>query len=269
VIGDGARAGRPGELAKVAETRAIIERVDWDCEISTNLSDENLGCKRRMSSGIDWVFDLVEEAIILEDDCLPHSSFFRFCEELLRRYRQDPRISQINGVNFQSGYRINSDSYYFSKYSHIWGWASWRDRWQNDYDVEMKQWPRIRDTGRVADWVCSSAEEKYWTNIFDKVYQGEVDTWDYQWFFALLMHGRLSILPNVNLVSNIGFGPHATHTTKVGALSNLQVDEMHFPLSHPQEMFACRTLDRRFFDRFSNDPVHRRVITRLAQLLHS
>jgi hypothetical protein len=249
VVGDGPRASRVGEADKVAATRAIIDRVDWDCEVLTNFSDVNLGCKRRVSSGIDWVFEQVEEAIILEDDCLPHPTFFRFCEELLVRYRHDQRISQINGVNFQSGYRINSDSYYFSKFSHIWGWASWRDRWQSDYDVEMRNWPRIRDEGRVADWVCSQAEQDYWTNIFEKAYQGKVDTWDYQWSFAVLLHGRLSILPNVNLISNIGFGPDATHTTSSGVLANMPVEKMEFPLRHSDGLFACQSLDRRFFNR--------------------
>lgn len=267
VVADGPRADRDGEAEKAATTRAIIDRVDWDCEVLTNYSDINLGCKRRVSSGIDWVFEQVEEAIILEDDCLPHPSFFRFCEELLMRYRHDQRISQINGVNFQSGYRINDDSYYFSKNSHIWGWASWRDRWQNDYDVEMKRWPRIRDQGRMADWFYSPAEKTSWTNIFEKVYQGEVDTWDYQWSFAVLLHGRLSILPNVNLISNIGFGPDATHTIVAGALSNLQVDEMHFPLNHPEGIFASHALDRRFFKEFSMPSLPRRVKNKLVKIL--
>ncbi len=267
VVGDGARAGRPGEAEKVAATRAIIERVDWDCEVMTNFSETNLGCRRRMSSGIDWVFDQVEQAIILEDDCLPDPSFFRFCDELLDFYRPDQRIGQITGVNFQFGHRINGDSYYFSKYGHIWGWATWRDRWKNHYDVDMKAWPELRDGGGLSDLMGGPAEEKYWTAVFERTYQGKIDTWDYQWVFACMLYGRLAVLPNSNLVSNIGFGPAATHTSGSGELSNLGTSPMQFPLRHPRGVFQCRTLDSRYFKRFLGVPLYRRIEKRFRDLV--
>lgn len=269
VVGDGPRASRVGEADRVAATRAIIDRVDWVCEVLTNFSEINLGCKRRVSSGIDWVFDQVEEAIILEDDCLPHPTFFRFCEELLGRYRHDQRISQINGINFQFGHRINNDSYYFSNNCHIWGWASWRDRWQNNYDVDMKSWPQIRDEGRLADWVCSQAEQDYWGRIFEQGYQGKVDTWDYQWDFACRLNGQVAVLPNRNLISNIGFGQNATHTTGGSVLSNMQEEEMQFPLRHPEWVFAAKTLDRRFFNQFCETTLYQRVKAKLRQFVRS
>src|SRR5512139_3287315 len=139
VVADGPRANRSGEAEKCAATRAIIDRVDWDCEVLTNFSDTNLGCKNRVSSGIDWVFEQVPEAIILEDDCLPHPTFFRFCEELLERYRDDERIGMISGDNFQLGQKRTDASYYFSRYNHIWGWASWRRAWRH-YDREASAW---------------------------------------------------------------------------------------------------------------------------------
>src|SRR3989344_7840291 len=137
VVADGPRANRPGEAELCAAARAVIEKVDWDCEVVTHFSEVNLGCKCRMSSGVDWVFQTVPEAILLEDDCLPHPSFFRFCEEMLEGYRNDERISMIGGTNFQKGRERSPDSYYFSRYTHIWGWASWRRAWQKIYDVEM------------------------------------------------------------------------------------------------------------------------------------
>lgn len=266
VVGDGARAGRPGEQEKVAATRAIIERVNWDCEILTNFSETNLGCKRRMSSGIDWIFEQVEQAIILEDDCLPDLSFFRFCEELLEFYRLDQRISQINGVNFQLGHRINHDSYYYSKYCHIWGWATWRDRWKSQYDVDMKQWPQIRDGGRVADMVGGSAEAKYWAAVFERTFQDRIDTWDYQWVFACMLQGRLAIMPNANMITNIGFGPAATHTSGSGELSNLRSEPMEFPIRHPLGVYQCRNLDQRYFKRFLGVPLYRRIKNRMLHL---
>ena len=83
VVADGPRNDRPGEAELCAQTRAIIDQVDWDCEVLTHYADKNMGCKKRIASGIDWVFTQVEEAIILEDDCLPEASFFQFCEENL------------------------------------------------------------------------------------------------------------------------------------------------------------------------------------------
>lgn len=161
VVGDGARANRNVEVAKVAACRAIIERVDWPCEVLTNFSEINLGCKVRVSSGLDWVFEQVEEAIILEDDCLPDPTFFRFCQEMLARYRDDQRIGMISGDNLQFGRRQNDESYYFTKYVHIWGWATWRDRWRDSYDVNLKKWPSIRDQGRILDIVTYPFQGNY------------------------------------------------------------------------------------------------------------
>jgi len=236
VIGDGSRTDRPGEEDRVADAREIIKRVDWDCEVITNYSDVNLGCKHRVSSGIDWIFEQVEEAIILEDDCLPDPSFFRFCQEMLERYRHDHRVGLISGDNFQFGNRRNDDSYYFSNYVHIWGWASWRDRWAGSYDVKIANWPRIRDEGWLVDMVGNKKEASYWQGIFERVYRGEIDTWDYQWVFANWIEGRLSITPAANLISNIGFGENSTHTKANSVFSEMEVEEISFPLNHPSYM---------------------------------
>ena len=244
LVSDGPRANRHGEAEKVAATRAIIQLVDWECEVLTNFSDVNLGCKKRVSSGIDWVFEQVAEAIILEDDCLPDQTFFRYCEEMLGRYRHDQRIGMISGDNFQFGRRYGGHSYYFSKYVHIWGWATWRDRWVGSYDVTMAKWPRVRDEGGMADMVGDMRETVYWSKIFERAYGGGIDTWDYQWVFANWVNGRLSIVPAVNLISNIGFGLNATHTTGASELENLQITPIKFPLSHPIGVFKSLQADR-------------------------
>jgi len=266
VVGDGARTDRAGEAEKVAGARAIIDRVDWDCEVLTNFSEVNLGCKRRVSSGIDWVFEQVEDAIILEDDCLPHPTFFRFCEELLALYRDDQRIGMISGDNFQFGHTINDDSYYFSNINHIWGWATWRSRWQHDYDVSMKHWPLIRDEKRMFDWYGSKVEQNSWEHIFADVYQGKIDTWDYQWNFGSRINGRLAAMPNVNLISNIGFGAGATHTTGGSKLADMAVEAIKFPLCHPETIFASLTLDQRYFSAFSKASFFYRIKLRLHHL---
>lgn len=251
VVGDGPRDSRPGEAEKVDATRAIMSRVDWPCEVLTNFSDINLGCKKRVSSGLDWVFEQVPEAIILEDDCLPHPTFFQFCEELLICYRDDQRIGMISGDNFQFGHRLNDDSYYFSNINHIWGWASWRSRWQHDYDVTIQHWPIIRDEGRIKDWYGSKVMQDTFHKTFENVYKGTIDTWDYQWNFGSRLNGRIAIMPHVNLISNIGFGAEATHTTGGSRLANITVAAMQFPLKHPDAICASVTLDQRFFSNFN------------------
>ena len=264
VIGDGPRTGRPGEAEKVTATRAIIQRVDWDCKVLTNFSEVNLGCKKRVSSGIDWVFEQVEEAIILEDDCLPDITFFRFCQEMLERYRGDQRIGMISGDNFQFGRRYGDDSYYFSKYVHIWGWATWRDRWVGSYDASMAKWTRIRDEGTIADIVGDMHEAVYWGTIFERVHRGGIDTWDYQWVFANWVNGRLSVVPAVNLISNIGFGVNATHTTGVSELENLPITPIKFPLSHPIGVFKSLRADRFSEKKCFKASLWRRICNKVA-----
>lgn len=232
VVADGPRADRVGEAEKCAAARAIINQVNWKCEVFTNFSDENLGCKQRVSSGIDWIFEQVEEAIILEDDCLPHPTFFRFCQEMLERYRYDSRIGMISGDNFQFGRIHNDASYYFSHYGHIWGWASWRRAWSN-YNRDAALWPEFRDGNYLDGLVTGRSEYRYWFRAFQSVYDGKIDTWDYQWALSLWGQGMLSILPNVNLISNIGFEPTATHTRGSSIYANLSTVAMGFPLRHP------------------------------------
>lgn len=237
IIGDGPRIDKVGERNTVESTREIIQQVDWDCEVITNYSNVNLGCKKRISSGLDWVFKQVEEAIILEDDCLPEPTFFRFCQEMLEHYRHNKRISMISGSNFSSSYTRTDRSYHFSKYSMIWGWASWRDRWAESYDVNLLDWPRIRDEKRLADMLGNKREVRYWRKIFERLYCGEIDSWAYQWGFANLLGKRMSIVPKVNLISNIGCGENATHTTNSESrLANLERNPISFPVIHPNDI---------------------------------
>jgi hypothetical protein len=241
VIADGPRPDHPTDKEKCAETRAIINEIDWPCEVLTNYSEINLGCKRRVSSGLNWVFSLVDHSIILEDDIIPDQSFFRYCDELLELYANDQRIGAICGANFQKGVTRSSASYYFSAYYHVWGWASWSRAWKH-YDVDMKLWPEIRDTKFLCSLFPNQDCLKYWSSIFDTVYQQKIDTWDYQWVFSCCANSMLSILPNVNLVRNIGMGPNATHTTDVNSpYGKIPVRSMVFPLVHPQ--FVMRNED--------------------------
>jgi hypothetical protein len=267
VVADGPRAGRDGEAARCTEVRAICDNVDWPCQVLRNYADSNLGCRQRVSSGLDWVFETVEEAIILEDDCLPHPTFFTYCQELLERYRDDERVMLISGDNFQPGPPRTPYSYYFSRYPHIWGWASWRRAWRH-YDVNMSLWPTIRDAELLTDLFDDARSVEYWEAILPRVANREIDTWDYQVTFALRCQYGLSVLPRVNLVTNIGFGPEATHTTYQDNIANLKAFPIDLPLSHPPFVIVDSRADsfteRRFY---SKGALHARIIHMTKALL--
>ncbi|SRR5579883_1065705 len=233
VIADGPRADRSEEVEKCAAARALIEQVDWQCEVFKNYSEVNLGCAKRVASGLDWVFSNVEEAIILEDDCVPHPTFFYFCEELLDRYRHDNRIVTISGQNVQFGRKRTEYSYYFSRYNHCWGWATWKRAWQY-FDFDMKLWPEIKEKNLLNDILGDPQALKWWNKTLQYTYDGQINSWAYRWTFACWVQSGISILSNTNLISNIGFGIDATHNTgKSSKYANMPVEEINFPLKHP------------------------------------
>jgi hypothetical protein len=242
VIADGPRTSRPGEAEKCAATRAIIDEVDWDCEVLKNFSETNLGCCLRISSGITWAFELVDKAIILEDDCLPSASFFPYCADLIDRYESDERVMMVSGNNYLFGRTETVDSYYFSRYPQCWGWATWRRAWAK-YDLEMKQWPEIRDRKLFDQYFPKMMERQYWKAIFQHVYDGHVDSWGYRWVYSVWANSGLSVAPARNLVRNIGFSADATHTTSHNAYSSAGAEELDLPLSHPATVLASSDKD--------------------------
>lgn len=242
VVADGPRSNQPDEIEKCAATRAIIERVDWECEVLKNYSDVNLGCKLRVASGLDWVFNTVEKAIILEDDCLPHPTFFRFCEELLDYHQDDERIMTITGNNFQFGRRRSEYSYYFSIHTSIWGWATWRRAWQH-YDVEIKLWPKLRDSHWLENILQDTEAVKCWKKIFQYAYSGYT-AWDYAWTFSCWVQNSLSIVPNINLVSNIDCNPEKNGVVFAGLFGSMPVEAIHFTLQHPPAVIRDAEADK-------------------------
>jgi hypothetical protein len=243
VAADGPRTTRAGEAEQCALTRQVVMAVDWDCKVQTLFRDENLGCKQAVSRAIDWFFEHEEEGIILEDDCLPVPSFFRFCDEMLERYRSDPRVGLVSGDNFQFGREYGSASYYFTRYAHIWGWASWRRAWLH-YDRDARIWPAFRDAGGLQRVFGSRrAEIQHWRAVLDDLYAGKIDTWDHQLNLTLWSQGMVSVVPQRNLIRNIGFGEGATHTKSVSKFADMAVKEMEFPLRHPTSFETCSAAD--------------------------
>lgn len=235
IASDGPRKNINGEIEEVERVRNyILQNINWDCEVKTLFREKNLGCKYAVSDAISWFFKNEEQGIILEDDCLPNESFFWFCEELLEKYKNDFRVWHISGDNFQDNKLRGDGTYYFSQYSHVWGWATWANRWQH-YDVEISSFKSFFENINMRSVYKNKNDQLYWLNIFQNVYDGKIDTWDYQWTYTILINNGLSILPNKNLISNIGFGKNATHTTSSESeFSNIPKFELDRLMIHPE-----------------------------------
>jgi hypothetical protein len=269
VVADGPRPDYPDDPTRCAEARAVIEHVDWPCEVLTNYAETNMGLRHRVASGLDWAFSLADELIVLEDDCVPHPTFFRFCDELLAHYRHDTRIMTISGDNFQYGRRRTRYSYYFSRYNHCWGWASWRRAW-NYFDMDMKLWPEVRDGGWLDDILADPLATAYWKTIFQRNYEDKINSWAYRWTFACWVQSGLTILPNENLISNVGHGEAGTHTKGSSApAANIPALPMAFPLQHPPFVIRDTQADdfsqKNHFQRATRGPLPMRARALLGQ----
>jgi hypothetical protein len=243
VAADGPRANCEGEEEKVKAVRKyVMDNIDWDCEVKTLFRDENLGCKYAVSGAITWFFEHEEMGIILEDDCLPSQSFFWFCEELLDKYKDDQRVMQINGSCLLSNLNLE-ESYFFSKYNHIWGWASWRRAWAK-FSLSIDNFNS--DFMQISGLFNSKNEQRYWYNIFFKYYTGQIDTWDYPWTFSVWKNNGLSANPKNNMILNIGFNKDATHTKGKNRFSKLTMQDLTI-VKHPKEVVANYKLDIKCF----------------------
>jgi hypothetical protein len=246
VSADGPRTGKAGEAERCEETRKIIDGVDWECEVHRNFSNENLGCKKGVVKGISWFFENVEEGIIIEDDCILEDSFFTFAGEMLERYKIDERIMHIGAANFQDGKKRGEASYYYSKFCHVWGWATWRRAWKH-YDVQIKSFDRFKAENKIAKILPDEKMQAHWIKLFQTVYDNALDTWDFQWVYTVWEQGGMSIIPNVNFVSNIGFGEDATHTVdSAHVLAENQTGKLG-EIVHPSEIKQNEEADRYTF----------------------
>ncbi len=245
IAADAPRDAHPGERERSAKVREIATAADWPCEVRILFREKHLGCGVAVSGAIDWFFEQENEGIILEDDCLPDPSFFRFSEELLERYREDQAVMMISGGCPLRVRHAMSYSYFFSQRADTWGWASWKRAWEH-YDRKISSWPELRNT----EWLMRVGHRRkdfreFWTDKFDMVHTGKPDIWDYQWVFSIWLENGLTIVPAKNLVRNIGFGCDATHTKEDGGwIGRLPIETMAFPLKHPPTVKADRAADR-------------------------
>ena len=243
VIGDGPRSDRAGESERVAAVRSLIDRVPWDCEILTNYAPENLGCRRRVMTGLDWVFHHVEEAIILEDDCLPTASFMSYAGELLERYRSDSRIGSVCGSLSVPRIPDIDGDYFFSRYNLFTGWATWRRAWQL-YDDAMTP----LDDGTLAHVLAATFEQArarcYWNWVLRRTQAGVIDSWGYRWMLTCWRNSMLGIFPRRTLIENVGFGGDATNTHRKAWYFHQEIGELGLPLRHPRGVSRRADIDR-------------------------
>lgn len=233
VAADGPRDCRIGESELCAETRNAIDAIDWPCEVFKDYAESNLGCGPRPATAISWVFEHEERAIILEDDCIPDPSFFPFCEELLERFQDDQRIMQICGSNHLGDGLSIAESYFFSNFALCWGWATWKRAWRQ-FDYSMNLWQLYREQEMLKNVLKEDWQLKSMSKKFDKMLQGDDSVWDYRWLFTVWANHGLCIIPNHNLISNVGFGADATHTFVASDTSCMKsVDPIQLPLIHP------------------------------------
>jgi hypothetical protein len=224
------------DINKVAQVRSILSALSSRFTTIQIFRNSNLGCKQNIVSGISEVFQQVDSCIFLEDDTLPSLSFFPYCDQLLERYRDDPTVATVSGTKFFTEYqcRNKNESYFFSRYPQLWGWATWKWKWEKYYDPNLSTWPSIKKQKRIVK-TMPFREEIVWREYWEEVYTNKIDTWDRQLGFAFFENKLLSAIPRVNLVRNIGFGHvDATHTTKRSWQGNLKTGTLNFPLGHPK-----------------------------------
>lgn len=269
ISSDGSRESRINEDEKVKEVRDyLLSNIDWPCDVKTLFREKNLGCKYAVSSAIDWFFKQESMGIILEDDCLPSQSFFFFCQDLLEKYKDDMRVWHISGDNFQDDNIRGEADYYFSRYNHVWGWASWADRWSK-YDVEINSFPLFEQDKQIKNTWSNNKLQKYWLGLFSQVYNNRIDTWDYQWTYTCWLHTGASILPNKNMIKNIGFGEDATHTIdKNSQMSNLKAFDLLFPLKYNEHVVLDDEADKYTTKKmFAKPNICFRLINKISRMI--
>jgi hypothetical protein len=252
IAADGPRPDRPDDDQKCRAARTIAEKVDWDCEVKTLFREDNLGCGKAVSEAITWFFDHVDEGIILEDDTKPAPEFFRFCAEMLEHYRNDDRVMQITGSSFNTRLtKESTDSYFFSDWDYVWGWATWKRAWRH-YDYRMTHYPEVSEK-RYLDGNYTSLYERYYTqHMLQRSYyeNDDVTWWSVQWGFVRRINSGLVIVPTKNMIKNLGFGNEATNTFDGSEWSDIRIEKMEFPLKHPQFVVRDISIDKEVFKKY-------------------
>lgn len=249
LVSDGPRADHPEDAGKIAAVHEYLESsIDWDCEVYKNYAKSNMGCGRRMPTGVSWVFEHEDRAIFLEDDCVADISFYKYAQELLEKYKDNEEVMLISGNN-QIAYLNSIDSSYgFSKQADIWGWASWKRAWDK-YDWDISGWPNNKNNSCFKKYYTTKTRW-FFAAQWDLLYKHGYDAWDYQFTYCLGVNNGYCIIPATNLVTNEGFSTDgSTHTQSMPEWMDQSRSSIEFPLKHPDEVAWSEQYDRDFMKR--------------------
>lgn len=247
LVSDAPRASIPGEKEKVEEVHQYIEsHIDWECQVHKNYASENMGCGKRIYTGITWAFETEEQAIILEDDCVPDPTFFRYCQEMLEHYKDDERILMIGGNNPIEQMHQSEHEYLFSHVPFMWGWATWKRAWDL-YDYRLESWPQNRKNPLIKKAIPVKKAYYLYTTEFDVMHEGKYDdVWDYQFMYAGIINSMYGILPTKSHVKNIGFIEESTHTKDAPEWINHNVSPVTFPIRYRETVEWDRDFDEKY-----------------------
>lgn len=257
LIADGPRRTHPDDPELCQRVRDLLTSAPWPGEVHTRFAPENLGLEASVELGLDWVFAKVDRAIVLEDDCVPEPSFFTYCDELLERYQDNPKVWQIAGDNKSVPRRMfNGCSYDFSTWASVWGWATWADRWHahravfdrdhHDAAERLGMVPRTADAHRtepaipLPEALVTDAALRHFTQVSGEV-NGDLRGWDHHWWVTIMSRGGLSATPAYNIIENDGYGEGATHTRS--DKEPIASEPMPMPIVHPAEVALNRQVE--------------------------
>lgn len=278
LVSDGPRPDRPEEAIACDQCRAIVEHIDWPCQVTRCYAKENMGCRDRIASGIRETFERYETAIFLEDDCLPRLSFFAYCNELLNKYESDEEVAFISGTRFiHLPKPKNKEGYQFCDMPLVWGWASWR-RALVGYDEAIADWEQHKDAIRAkikqaTDTLGQPMSDRIANGIItalNNCYAGTLNTWDHPLAYHFMKQNMKSLLPKQNMITNIGFGPLSTHSGKISTQAALRSSDIALPLTHPattdiDPLLNARVWKNIFLHPMDGEPVIRRVLHRIKR----
>lgn len=267
IIIDGPRAKNLNDMRNVKRVKRIVSDINWKCKVYKNFSKNNIGLKKRIVSGLNWVFKKVDKAIILEDDCYPTDNFFTFCESMLSFYQNNKKVLVITGNNFQKE-PVNNKSYYFSKYSHIWGWATWRSTWNlfNDEEKNIQKFLRSKKFKKINKIID---EQNYWKSMHYQIKQGSLKSWAFYFLINIWKKNGLTVTPNKNLITNLGINKISSSNKNDPNLKiHLSKTDIMFPLIHPKIVKVNEIADNRVFYSVYKKNIQTRIKNKIKKMIN-
>lgn len=247
IAADGPKENDQNDLERCEKVRNIFNKIDWNCKIHKRYNKKNYGCRNSIIQSINWFFKKEKYGIILEDDCIPSTDFFWLSKILLKKYEKNNKVFCISGSNYLKNFQKVNNSYYFSKYPHCWGWATWRRAWKKN-EPNIKFWPKFKNSLDWRDINNNMIEHKYWNKIFDKCYKGKFNSWAYPWTLSVWKNKGLTIIPKKNLVKNIGYGSDSTNSIFRNINDIYKVKKIERKIKHPKIIKSDLKKDNFVFD---------------------